>query len=555
MSETGRRYGCPSCGGGLQYDIASGRMKCDHCGGLTDISSLRDGTEEAGETGLMEVTEFHCPQCGAVVYSTDTSATGFCTFCGSDVILSARLGRTRRPASIVPFTVTREQCEQAYRDHLKHFHLTPASLKSEETISHFRPVYVPFWSYDVSASGPADLTGHRSFSDARYHYDETSTIHVDAEIRQQGILYDASSAFEDETAALLKHTDREAVPFHAAYLSGFYAQASDVPAETYESEAAATAVRLFMDQVKETYKMDSVEMTGNIDQAFGLPDAKFREKLIMMPVWLLAHREGKRVIYTAVNGRSGEVVCDVPVSTGKMAGVILALTAGLFLLLMNVLTVKPDVALVLCGFLALLIQWLFSGARTVLHNRRTRAFEPDFSGERKPFVGPAQALLKRKSESIAISAAARGKRWSSVINIGITVLIVLGAMFFSLGRSVLNALSDLGNAGDHLLPLGMALVLLILIGHTIWRTVQEKGMQGKGGALAPRLLTCVGGAAGLILMFSGQAEDILYYVCIAALLAAGIWELVVMNRAHNEYASRPVPFFGDSAEAAGKGEH
>ena len=30
---SGRRFGCPSCGGGLQYDIASGKMKCDRCGG------------------------------------------------------------------------------------------------------------------------------------------------------------------------------------------------------------------------------------------------------------------------------------------------------------------------------------------------------------------------------------------------------------------------------------------------------------------------------------------------------------------------------------------
>ena len=36
----------------------------------------------------------------------------------------------------------------------------------------------------------------------------------------------------------------------------------------------------------------------------------------------------------------------------------------------------------------------------------------------------------------------------------------------------------------------------------------------------------------------------------AAMLLATIIELVIMNRAHNEYASRPVPFFDGKEEAA-----
>ena len=34
------------------------------------------------------------------------------------------------------------------------------------------------------------------------------------------------------------------------------------------------------------------------------------------------------------------------------------------------------------------------------------------------------------------------------------------------------------------------------------------------------------------------------------MLAASGIELVIMNRAHNEYASRPVPFFGEREEEA-----
>ena len=63
-SASGSRFGCPNCGGGLAYDISSGQMKCDRCGELTPLEKLP--AEE--ETETLEVTEFHCPQCGAAVY-------------------------------------------------------------------------------------------------------------------------------------------------------------------------------------------------------------------------------------------------------------------------------------------------------------------------------------------------------------------------------------------------------------------------------------------------------------------------------------------------------
>ena len=253
------------------------------------------------------------------------------------------------------------------------------------------------------------------------------------------------------------------------------------------------------------------------------------------------------MIYTAVNGRSGEVVCDVPVSSGKTAAVTLIVTALIFGLLMSVLTLKPDSLLVFCGLLDLLIQYRFSGARTSLQNRKNRAFEPDFSGERRTFVGPAQALLKRKKESVAVTAAARGNHWSAALSKFLSAALFAGGLLFAFGTPALKAVSRLGSVGDNLLPVIMGVVLIIMIVHTARRTVQEKG-----GAWAPRVLSCLGCAAGVFMLLSAQAEDMLYYVCIAALLAAAIWELLIMNRAHNEYASRPVPFFGDGGEAANR---
>ena len=534
-SAAGSRFGCPGCGSGLRYDIPSGKMICDRCGTQTDVDSLPDSLSDQD---MMEVTEFHCPQCGAMVYSADTSATAFCSFCGSDVVLTGKLGKTRRPARIVPFKVSREDCENRYRKHLRHYHLMPNELKTTETISHFRPVYVPFWSYHVISSGAAELKGTKSYTKGNYRYTEDYNLSMHADIDPKGILYDASTAFEDETAAMLQHTSSEAVPFHSAYLSGLYAQAADVPADTYEKEAAASAVKIFMEQVKEEYQMDSVAMSGNINHAFGLPDARFEKELVMLPVWLLAHRQGNRVLYTAVNGQDGRVVCDVPVSNGKIAAVTVILAVLAFLLLSLTVTLKADLQMVLCGFLLLLTQLMFSRAQTVLNNRRTLAFEPDFAGKPSSFIGPAQRLLKRKGSRIETTGSLFGNMSALSDRIGtilVFVLFFVGYLWMSLDDG---ALSLSGSGGRIVKLLLLGLILIVMVIHVV-----RKGRKEGSGPLLPRILGCVACGAGVLFLILKLPEDMLYYICSAGMLLAAIWELWTITQAHNEYASRPVPFF------------
>ena len=531
----GKRYNCPQCGGGLQYDIGSGKMKCDHCGLLTDVSAF---PAETAQDATMEVTEFRCPQCGAAVYSSDTAMTSFCSFCGSDVVLTAKLTRTKRPARIVPFTVTREQCEEKYRQYLGKYHLVPKDLKTAETISHFRAVYVPFWSYHVTSRGPASLTATKSYTRGQTRYDDTYSLTVDAVIDQKEILYDASTAFEDETAAMLRHTADHARPFHPAYLSGFFAQAADVAPETYYPEAAATAERLFIERIKKDGGYDTVTTKMGATGSFGLPDPSYDQQLIMLPVWLLAHRQFDRVVYTAINGRTGDVVCDVPVNLRRVASVAAGITAGLFVLMYLFLTLKPDLLLALCAVLSLITQYRFSAMHEMLYNRKTRAFEPDFSGEKKSFVGPAQMLLNKGGKSAGTD---KFKKIGVNTLSGIAVVVgILGVrtigMLISAGIST--GIRNVSQFTDSAISFALLIVMILMIVHTVRRSAKPSC-----GPLIPRIVSCVACAAGLVCMITAQAEDMLFYGCAVVMLAAAIWELILIIRAHNEYASRPVPYF------------
>ena len=540
---SGRRFTCPDCGGGLTFDIASGDMKCDACGKKHPVTGLpREGT---GST--MAVTAFTCPQCGAELLSADTEATAFCSFCGSDVVLTGKLTDARRPDRIVPFSIDRDRVERIYRNYLKDYPLAPSDITGQETVSHFRPVYIPFWDYHVRSGGQVTaLEGYKTYVSGDYRYDEQYALDVTADIDQRGILYDASTAFEDETAARLNHDIRDARPFHPAYLSGTYAQVSDVTPETYRDEAVAGAARHFMEKVKKQFGFDAVDTSSGADRDYGLPGTVVEQDMVMMPVWLLAKREGGRVMYTAVNGRSGDVVCDVPVSYKKAAGLAAAVAAVLFVLLNFFLTLRPDWLLLPAAVLALVTAALAARSDRARRRREDRVGEP-VPG--KPFRGPAQMYLEawqapavKKKKAIADASEKRaagclGRIFKGIAGAVAVNIVIIFLVYLTENFSV---------SGELKIP--RALFLIAGIALAIWDSVKHGDTDGGLIVLSGLMYGLIGLGAVLILL--GITADTAYYILCVLILALTVAELTLILRRHNSFVTRPVPFFGGKEERA-----
>ena len=534
-----RRFGCPSCGGGLRYDIAAGKMKCDQCGNLTGVDAL-PSEEDAVE---IEVTEFHCPQCGAVLYSMDTEITSFCSFCGSDVVLTGKIASTKRPAGIIPFRVTREQCEKIYRDHMNKFPLAPSKLKSKKTVTHFRPIYIPFWSYSFDAQGPVKLQGKKTYTQKKgrrdYLYEETYNLSRTVRIHKENTLYDASTAFEDDIAARLKNTHENVVPFHPAYLSGFYAHGADVNPNTYEPEVSAQAARILTERVLSQEPVDSVELQGYLHKDFALPNAQYHEELVMIPAWLLVCRHGRRVVSAAVNGVNGELVSDVPISGGKATAAALTLGAGLFALLRMVMTWAPNWMMLFWALLMLFIQLRFSKMQLLISALKARINEPDFDKTGGRFAGPAQSkalgsrsgIIAGKTSNFDTFEWRRGLAGLILFLIIVSVEPVIRWLHATPSPEVIQTLVRLS-----------VLPVLIAMAVSIYRTSRD----GKPGMSLPGSAACAAIFLGLLNTLSSSGSAVLFYACPLVILAAAVAEIILLCRMYNQYTSRPVPFYGSS---------
>ena len=74
----------------------------------------------------------------------------------------------------------------------------------------------------------------------------------------------------------------------------------------------------------------------------------------MFPVWFLSYRNKDRVAYATVNGQTGKVVADLPISVGKflLGSLIAAIPVYILLCLLTVLT--PGMTLTIVGVLAII---------------------------------------------------------------------------------------------------------------------------------------------------------------------------------------------------------
>ncbi len=145
-------YKCPNCGADMAYDSESGMLRCGSCGRTDNIEEMagvknlpKDATitydknsedvaaeEEAFEEAYAddsdtdepsnhatfhgdEATEYHCNNCGAVLITDAQTTATTCSFCGAGVVLGDRLSGSLAPARVIPFTISKQQAQEAFK--------------------------------------------------------------------------------------------------------------------------------------------------------------------------------------------------------------------------------------------------------------------------------------------------------------------------------------------------------------------------------------------------------------------------------------------------------
>ena len=380
---------CPGCGANLKFDIASQQMKCEHCGQFHDPYLFENMTQDAEADKSFDVLVYRCPGCGAELLTTEeTEATAFCSYCGNPSILFDRLQKIQYPSWIIPFQLTKEDCKRAYLREARKAVFTPSKYKKRELIDSFRGIYMPYWSYQVEQKGTVSLKAEGSPKrDGDYRETNEYQVETEVDLSYDGYTHDASRSFDDEISECLEPFTAEArKPFTPGYLSGFYVDGADESRTKYKNRAKKHFEQLTAERIIGS-RAGFTMANGDVLFPTGIQDVSVPTKVtaieqILKPVWFMSYRDGNRITYATVNGETGKVVADFPISPLRYLIAVLLAAAVLFVGLNFFFTLKPEWALAVTAALMMLGIWV-SERPYRLANRKAKSEQAKAGNQRK----------------------------------------------------------------------------------------------------------------------------------------------------------------------------
>ena len=351
-------YACPNCGGNLRFDIRTQQLGCGNCQTQMDVYSFEDKSPATEKQTEFDATVFSCPQCGGEILSTDTSAAEFCTFCGASTILHSLLTKEKRPAYIIPFQKTKEDCKEAYRSMMKKAIFAPDALKDPKHIDSFRGIYMPYWAFHLTQNAHFSLKGTQTKRRGDYVYTDHFLLSGDLDAYYKGLSYDASSSFDDNISEKIAPYDVKGMKeFTPAYLSGFYADTADVDPKNYQNDAENIAISNSTNKIYGSFSGVNMESLSNPS----ILNTQVKEiDSAMFPVWFLSYRNAGRVAYATVNGQTGKVVTDLPIDTKKYGTASLIFAIPIFLLFNLLFTITPFALTIITAILSLISLIIYS---------------------------------------------------------------------------------------------------------------------------------------------------------------------------------------------------
>ncbi len=339
---------CIKCGGSLNFDVTSQKVKCPYCDAEYEVSELmadekdlanelKDdiqiqmdaGTEwDVGEENSLNV--YCCESCGGEVYSDENTSATMCPYCGNAVILKGRLSGVLKPDLVVPFKRTRDDAINALKEKCKGNILVSKKFVSENKLDEIKGLYAPFWIYNADVDAEFRFT---CTNESRYSNSDEEIIITDyysvmraGNISYEHVPVDGSKKLPDDLMESIEpfyHED--AVDFKTAYLSGYLADKYDIAQE----EAVPRASERMSNETEEAFK-ETLDYDTVTTRERGVKIYNTTADYILYPVWLMNTKWQDKTFTFAMNGQTGRIVGNLPVAKGKAVGLgafVFALTA------------------------------------------------------------------------------------------------------------------------------------------------------------------------------------------------------------------------------------
>lgn len=363
--EQTKKYPCPQCNAELTYSASQGRMVCTYCGYEAPVSEAGSMTEVHTQTqideaavaaveehnlseGLKIVSQeegwgtetrtFKCNGCNATITVEPNQTATVCPFCGSSHVLAQEgSSHVLKPESVLPFEVDQETAVAKFRSWLGRGWFRPNEVKriARNADARLQGVYLPFWTFDAQ-------TYSRWHAEAGYYYYVTERYTVTVDGRRQTrtrqvqrtrwepasgrheafyddiLVYATQSVHENILQRIYPYDTSKLVPYRPQYLAGWRAEEYQIDLE----EGWKMGQSIINDRLREACAR---EVPGDTHRSLRV-QTQFQDitfKHTLLPVWIASYRYNSKVYNFMVNGETGRVQGEAPISWWKVALTVL----------------------------------------------------------------------------------------------------------------------------------------------------------------------------------------------------------------------------------------
>ena len=282
---------CPQCGAPAEFSIVRQQYLCEYCGGKFEAGIAQ--TEKMGFRKLQgdklkdsvrkyRLFQASCSGCGATVVFEENEALSNCAFCGRSLVRSEYMDAEDMPESVIPFGITEAEARERLAAWCGENRNRREARDLLPLLSELKGFYLP---YEL-VRGPVHMKVSRMDGGSVYSCEGFMTDEfVNRSKQLDNLLLDAMEPFDDSALTA----------FDFAYVAGHRVKISDIGDKTLEARVSAEASESYAPYVRKTLETKAVMVRADVSSAVRLP--------VLLPVYYICQGN----LMAAVNGQTGKV--------------------------------------------------------------------------------------------------------------------------------------------------------------------------------------------------------------------------------------------------------
>ncbi len=339
------KFACPACGAEAVWTPSKKALVCPYCSTVSPAELKADGTlieENDLVSALRSIPDdqrgwaakrktVKCQSCHAISVFDEKRVAQRCDFCGSPSIMAMEdMGAPIRPGSQLPFKVPETQVREDIRRWYGSHFWAPNALGQKALTDTLHGMYLPYWTFDAHAECPWQAeAGHYYYTTnskgqrTRHTRWEYAAGHVSTDF--DDVLVPASKGVHTNLLEQLQPfpTTTDLLPYDPGYLSGWVV-------EQYQIDLiqGAQNSRQRMDALLRAQCIAQIRADTHRNLQMSPDYSAQTFKHILLPVWLLSYTYGTKTYQVAVNGSTGKITGEYPLSWVKITiAIIIVLIA------------------------------------------------------------------------------------------------------------------------------------------------------------------------------------------------------------------------------------